>query len=94
MWGWLPHAPRGLFRICPTAFLIEAHSARSAAPHSWGWLPHVPRGLFRKGYMDKMEGVYYPFWVTDADTDCHLEAEATDVRLYTRGNTEVTETQS
>ena len=40
-----------------------------------------------------MEGVYYPFWVTDADTDCHLEAEATEVHRYVRGNTEVTETR-
>ena len=52
----------------------------------------IPRGLFRRGYMEKMEGVYYPFWVTDADTDCHFEAEATRVHRYTRGNVEVTET--
>ena len=52
----------------------------------------IPRGLFRKGKMEEMEGVYYPFWVTDADTDCHLEARATRVKRYTRGNTEYTET--
>ena len=39
-----------------------------------------------------ISGMYYPFWVTDADTDSSIEAEATRVRKWRTGNTEYTET--
>ena len=52
----------------------------------------VPRDFFRVEQIEKMQGIYYPFWVTDADTRASLDASATKVRTWRVGNTRYTET--
>ena len=42
--------------------------------------------------LGKMQGVYYPFWVTDADTDSNLTARATRTRTWRSGDRIYTET--
>ena len=39
-----------------------------------------------------MQGIYYPFWITDADSHGHLSARATKVRSWRSGNRVYTET--
>lgn len=52
----------------------------------------VPRAFFAKEQIEKISGIYYPFWVTDADADAEMEASATRLRVWRVGNTEYTET--
>ena len=52
----------------------------------------LPRNFFSADQREKITGIYYPFWVTDADTDCYAEANATKVRTWTMGNYRYTET--
>jgi len=52
----------------------------------------VPSNFFSKEQAEKIKGIYFPFWVTDADTDCNMQAKATKVRVWRVGNTEYTET--
>ena len=52
----------------------------------------VPRSFFTSEQVEQIAGIYYPFWVTDADADSHLEAEATNIRRWRSGNVEYTET--
>lgn len=52
----------------------------------------LPRDFFAKDQAEKIAGVYFPFWVTDADTDSHLSAKATKIRTWRRGDTQYTET--
>ncbi len=52
----------------------------------------IPRDFFAPEQLEKMQGVYYPFWVTDADTQAGLEARATRVRSWVSGNYRYTET--
>lgn len=52
----------------------------------------VPRGYFKGEHIQKMSGVYYPFWVTDADTDANMQALGTKVRTWRIGDTRYTET--
>lgn len=52
----------------------------------------VPRGFFAAEQIEKIQGVYYPFWVTDADTDSIMEADATRLRVWRAGRVEYTET--
>ncbi len=52
----------------------------------------VPKGFFAKEQAEKIQGVYFPFWITDADTDCQGEGEATRVRTWSSGNYRYTET--
>ncbi len=52
----------------------------------------VPRGFFAKGQLEKLQGIYYPFWITDADANVSLTATATRVRTWTLGQYLHTET--
>ena len=52
----------------------------------------VPNDYFAKERTDLISGVYYPFWVTDADTDSTLEAHGRKVRSWRSGDYRITET--
>ena len=52
----------------------------------------VPRDYFSNENIDKIAGVYYPFWVTDADTDSEMHATGKNVRTWRSGDYRYTET--
>ena len=52
----------------------------------------VPRDYFSDGTVDKITGVYYPFWVADADTDSELSGIGKNVRTWRSGDYRYTET--
>lgn len=54
----------------------------------------VPRGFFAPEQVEKITGVYYPFWITDADTDSTMTAHATRLRVWRTGRYEYTETSN
>ena len=54
----------------------------------------VPRDFFAQSQVEKIQGVYYPFWVTDADTDSTMQASATRLRVWRVGRVEYTETST
>ena len=51
----------------------------------------APTDFFSEENAEKISGVYFPFWVTDADTDGRLDAVAHKLRSWTVGNTRYTE---
>lgn len=52
----------------------------------------LPREFKSKTHAEKIQGVYFPFWITDADTDAAFNATATKIRKWRAGNVEYTET--
>ena len=52
----------------------------------------VPRDYFDDGNVDKITGVYYPFWVTDADTDSEMSGIGKNVHTWRTGDYNYTET--
>ncbi len=52
----------------------------------------VPKDYFSEENIDKISGVYYPFWVTDADTDSELRGIGKNVRTWRSGDYRYTET--
>ena len=52
----------------------------------------VPTDFFSKEHAEKISGVYFPFWVTDADTDSSLHARGTKIRSWRMGDYMYTET--
>lgn len=52
----------------------------------------APNDFKSKENAELISGIYYPFWVTDADTYSTLEADATRVRVWRAGDIEYTET--
>ena len=54
----------------------------------------LPKAFFSTAQVEKISGIYYPFWITDADTDSTMRAHATRVRKWRTGNVEYTETSN
>ena len=52
----------------------------------------VPKDYFATAQMEMMSGVYYPFWVTDADTEASMDAVGKKVRTWRQGDYRYTET--
>lgn len=52
----------------------------------------VPRDFFATSQVEKITGIYYPFWVTDADAVSDMHADAARLRVWRMGNVEYTET--
>ncbi len=52
----------------------------------------VPKDFTEKKQIEKITGIYYPFWVTDADTDSQINVSATKVRTWTSGDYRYKET--
>ena len=52
----------------------------------------LPRDYFSPEQSDKITGIYYPFWVVDADTTASLNATGHKVRTWRTGNYRYTET--
>lgn len=53
----------------------------------------VKRGFFRKQQVEKLTGVYLPFWNVNWKGTGRLEADATKVRVWRTGDMEHTETR-
>ena len=52
----------------------------------------VPRDFFSKKQLEKMTGVYFPYWMTEAEMDGSLDGTARKVRVWVAGDIEYTET--
>lgn len=52
----------------------------------------LPSTFLQNAYLEKMEGIYVPFWMYDYDANYDYEATGTKIRRWTSGNTEFTET--
>lgn len=53
----------------------------------------TPKGYFSQERMDKISGVYVPFFLYDCDGNTKMNAECTQVSSYRSGNREYTETR-
>lgn len=53
----------------------------------------IPKDFFDKSQIDKLTGVYFPYWTVDADVSGQLSANATAVRIWRVGDIEYTETK-
>ena len=52
----------------------------------------LPTGFFDESKVEKITGVYVPFWLFQADAEADCTYNATRLRAYRRGNYEITET--
>jgi DNA-directed RNA polymerase subunit RPC12/RpoP len=50
----------------------------------------VPGGFFRKDQIEKLSGVYYPYWIGSFDVRANLVGSADKVRKVRTGDTEIT----
>jgi len=77
-------------KIIPFQYDKQAAEEKFLAYAKKKWF--LPRDFFAPQQAEKIAGIYFPFWVTDADTDSSMKANATKVRSWRMGNTIYTET--
>lgn len=53
----------------------------------------IPKDFFNKEQIEKMTGVYFPYWVVDAETAGNLTGKGTSLRVWIVGDLEYTETK-
>lgn len=53
----------------------------------------VPKAFFNKQQIEKISGVYFPYWMADMDMEGFLQAEGKNFRVWRSGDTEYTETK-
>lgn len=54
----------------------------------------VPKAFFSKKQIEKITGIYFPYWVADCDVDAELSGKANKVRVWRTGDIEYTEKES
>lgn len=53
----------------------------------------VPGDFYSKRQIEKMSGVYFPYWIYDCETNSSMEGTAKDIRVWRVGDMEYTETK-
>ncbi len=73
-------------------FQIERKEAENEFLEWVGKKKFVPKAFFNKKQIENLSGVYFPYWVVDADLTGQLTARGRNVRVWIQGDTEFTET--
>lgn len=54
----------------------------------------IPHGFYSKRQIEKMSGVYFPYWIYEGETESGMNGTARDLRVWRVGDTEYTETKT
>lgn len=73
-------------------FQIGRQKAEEAMRKEFGKRLFTPASFLSAKSLELMEGSYVPFWLYDYQAKIDYEGKATKVHVYTRGDTEYTET--
>lgn len=78
-------------KVLPFAIEKEAATEKFLAWASKKWF--VPRDFFNQAQVEKLTGVYFPYWTVDATADGELSGTGTTLRVWRVGDIEYTETK-
>lgn len=53
----------------------------------------IPAGFYSKRQIEKLSGVYFPYWIYGCETDSAMSGTAKDIRVWRVGDIEYTETK-
>ena len=73
-------------------FAINKEKAKQILTNYLKQFMYVPKSFFEEANLDKITGIYYPFWEADIDTNSNLVAEGKKIRTWTSGDRKYTET--
>ena len=73
-------------------FKMEKKKAIEAFKNLRKGRPLTPKAFTSEKNIEKIQGVYIPFWLYDVDVDGTVQAKATKVKSWTSGNTHYTKT--
>ncbi len=73
-------------------FSVSREEAKKKISHFIQKKRFVPKRFYNEEQMDKLTGVYYPYWIYEAQLEGSMQAKATKVRVMRMGDDEITET--
>lgn len=74
-------------------FSIDRNAAENTFLENVRKKKFVPKGFFEKKQIEKLTGVYFPYWMVDWKGQGYFQAKGTKVRVWRSGDTEYTETR-
>lgn len=72
-------------------FQLGRETCKLSLRKKFGKYRFAPSDFLSEAKLDKIEGIYVPFWLFDYDTRWDFHAEGTKLRSWTSGNTAYTE---
>lgn len=74
-------------------FVLKRDEAEKKFREWCGEKKFLQNGFTSSGQLEKLTGVYFPFWVVDSAGETSINADGTKVRIWRSGDTEYTETK-
>lgn len=71
---------------CVVPFGIDRKQAEKSFREWIGKKRYVPRAFYSSGQIEKLTGVYFPYWIFRCRIDGKLSAQGTKLRSWTAGN--------
>lgn len=76
---------------CVVPFAIDRKQAEKSFSAWIGKKKYVPRDFYSPGQIEKLTGVYFPYWIFRCRVDGKLGAQGAKLRSWTAGNLRYTE---
>lgn len=73
-------------------FSIDKETAKKEFLRFFQKKKYIPKAFFQKNQMDRLSGVYLPYWIYRVSMRGHLKADGTNIRKWRSGDLEYTET--
>ncbi|MCL2140711.1 MAG: hypothetical protein FWH42_03420 [Dehalococcoidia bacterium] len=73
-------------------FKLDKNKAKEALKKFYKGKPLLPKAYLDDNRLDKISGIYVPFWLYDCDTNNHAVYNATKSSTWTSGNVRYTKT--
>lgn len=83
-------------KFLPESVLPFAIEKEAAVSQFLAWTKKkrfVPKDFFNQAQIEKLTGVYFPYWMVDAELDGDFDAEANSVSVWRVGDVEYTQTK-
>lgn len=74
-------------------FCLDKHQAAEYLKKAFAGKVFLPSNFCSASSVEKMEGLYVPFWMYDFHSQLHFEGEGEKIRTWTEGDEECTETR-
>ena len=74
-------------------FRLDKQAAMDALKKHCKGKKLLPKIFFEENHIDKIQGIYVPFWLFDTDADANIRYRATRVRHWSDSNYDYTETK-
>ena len=73
-------------------FLIDKRKAQEILVNYLSKYSYTPNSFYKESNLEKITGIYYPFWEADINTSSSLDATGTKIKSWIIGDRKYTET--